>query len=116
MAASGQILRLEELSSNAALHAGASVRVLGKLTGFDAAASEATLEDAGWPLKVDTSLLGQPALRIGGLFSFIGETETRHDGLRLRARVVRCVDGIDLGLFDRALQLRRQFLQEEEPA
>lgn len=31
----------------------------------------------------------------------------------LRARVFRCVDGIDMNLFEKALSLRRKFEQEQ---
>jgi hypothetical protein len=110
----GEIVYIEEIVANDKYHADASVRVFGTLTFLDVAASKAVIKHKGKSLGVDTSLLGQIEFRIGGLFQFIGEMGKQHGKLQLRARVVRNIDGLDAGLFERALQVRREFLNEEE--
>jgi hypothetical protein len=112
MARSGEIVYIREIVENEKFHENASVRVFGTLTFVDVAANQAEIKHEGNVLQVDTSLLGQTEYRIGGLFQFIGEMSNRQCGLQLRARVVRNIDGLDVGLYECALKVRREFLNE----
>ena len=64
-------------------------------------------------LEVDTTLLGQFPFQVGSLFQFIGEMRTEQETKKLcmAARVGRNVDGLDLGMYEQALKIRRDFLQ-----
>ncbi|KAI5059967.1 hypothetical protein GOP47_0024387 [Adiantum capillus-veneris] len=67
-------------------------------------------EEDGTSLQVATQHLRDLLLRTGSLFQFIGELKSPpHQELFLQARVGRNVDGIDVKLYNRALELRRQF-------
>jgi len=46
--------------------------------------------------------------KINSLFQFIGEVDDQ-EGLILRARISRNVDGLDVSLYEQALSLRRKF-------
>ena len=63
---------------------------------------------------MSTSLIEPFCAKLGSLFQFIGEVDCvseRHD-LKLIARVVRCVDGIDLVMYEKALTVQRQYLEQ----
>ena len=80
---------------------------------FDASRSEVVLSEGAESLVVSISDLPlQMAFATGSLFTFIGPLEARGGRLVLRARVGRCVDGLDLKLFRQALTLRRQMLPD----
>lgn len=64
---------------------------------------------------VDTSLAEPLEGSVGSLFQVIGEVE-REDGgdtpiVRVRARVMRCVDGMDLLMYNRALRNQQKYFQ-----
>jgi hypothetical protein len=45
------------------------------------------------------------------MYQYIGEVDVRGTDRILRARVARCVDGLDVEVYKRALQVRRKFLR-----
>ncbi|CAK9219723.1 unnamed protein product [Sphagnum troendelagicum] len=111
----GIIVHLDELhaSSPFAATPSQSLRVLGQLNSYDVETGIVLITEAGASLKVDTQLLHDVALRQGSLYQFIGELNfTASNEMVLQARVGRNVDGLDLKLYDKALQLRRQFEKE----
>ncbi|KAJ3034926.1 hypothetical protein HDV00_004536 [Rhizophlyctis rosea] len=127
--AHGVILHIEEILADPKGKAGETVRVLGKLLAFDPVNNMAQIEHAHTNLVVDTSLLGNFSHRNKSLLQFIGELDdwvvparqqmpsspATHAGgeyVILRARIVRNVDGLDLTLYDKALQIRRKFDEE----
>ncbi|CAN0067711.1 unnamed protein product [Scytosiphon promiscuus] len=57
-----------------------SVRVLGSLESYDAAADAAVIGYKGHQLVVDTSLLADFQFRIASLYEFIGEIEASREG------------------------------------
>lgn len=62
---------------------------------------------------VDTSLAEPLEGSVGSLFQVIGEVE-REDGgdtAIVRARVMRCVDGMDLLMYNRALRNQQKYFQ-----
>lgn len=83
---------------------------------YDAAAARATIALDGASILVDVANVPSPdPHRIDSLYQYIGEIDGGGgDGgggaPRLRARVARCVDGLDLKLYARALRERNRFL------
>lgn len=45
---------------------------------------------------------------------FIGEVDVRQDRVVLAARVARCVDGLDMDLYQQAVALRRDFERQND--
>lgn len=110
----GQIKHIEEILATKDLN-GQSVRVLGKVVEFDIPSNRVVLESPHGRthrLTVDTRLLEAIPLATHSLFQVIGELRRQEDqpgGYVLEARVARNVDGLDIGLYDEALRLKRQF-------
>ncbi|KAJ3150402.1 hypothetical protein HDU89_003183 [Geranomyces variabilis] len=99
-----------------------SVRVLGRLVDFDPIHNLALIEHRGASLAIDAALLGPFHHRIKALLQFIGEVERNwtppetlpfqlgpgaHHPI-LRARIARNVDGLDVPLYEQALEIRRR--------
>jgi len=66
-------------------------------------------------LVVDTSLVEPMAFNRGCMYHFIGEVNIG-EKITLRARIACCIDGMDMDLFNQALDIRRKYLQEDTPA
>lgn len=87
---------------------------------YDAAAARATIALDGASILVDVANVPSPdPHRIDSLYQDIGEIDAAGGGGDgdggggapcLRARVARCVDGLDLKLYARALRERNRFL------
>jgi hypothetical protein len=109
---SGQIKFINEVADDPTL-VGQSFRLIGTLNHIDATENRAQIEHRGRLLDVDTTLLGQFPFHIGSLFQFIGEMnyDEFSKKLVLKARVGRNIDGLDMGLYEQALKIRREFLQ-----
>jgi hypothetical protein len=110
---SGKIVRLQEILSQGKSLVGRSVRTLGRISSYDAICSVATLEMEGKQLKVDTRLVEPQPFRHNSLFQIIGEIldgdcSYNCPSIMLRARVCRCVDGLDVKLYYKALDIRRR--------
>lgn len=89
-------------------------RVRRRLQSLDCAHSTATFEDQGDYLLVETSQLAvsQQPSRVGGVYSIMGEVDLVEPQRRepiVRARLARSIDGMDLALWEQALQIRRQY-------
>lgn len=127
---------IDEIVEGLAIYAdvgGKSVNVTGRLSEHDIDDCIAKLVDPQTKkeLTIDTSLIEPFGARLGSLFQMIGELETIGSGdfrtsgsgdfrtkvgncVVLKARVVRCVDGMDLALYRKALQLQREFLSKKD--
>ena len=100
---------------------------------FDVDRNLVRVEHKGVQLVVDRELVPELQVQRGSLFQFIGEVtqfqaralsrspphpipahppRCLQPQLQLRARVARIVDGLDLELYDEALQVRRAFEEE----
>ncbi|URE16802.1 hypothetical protein MUK42_11747 [Musa troglodytarum] len=91
-------------------HQGASLRVTGKLQEYSVDTAIAVITEADVSFKIDTQHLRDLTFRIGSYYQFIGELLVfPEDSAILQARVGRNVDGLDINLYHRSLQLRRQF-------
>lgn len=78
----------------------------------DITKSQVQIAADGVQILIDTSLVEPMAFNIGSTYNFIGEMSC-HGKLILRARIACCIDGMDMDLFDKALDVRRKYLQEE---
>eukprot|EP00249_Psilotum_nudum_P005514 c18954_g1_i1 orf=392-799(-) len=90
-----------------------SLRVMGLLQNYQVDSGIAVISEGGASLKIDTQHIRNLQFSIGSLYQFIGELSfpagDTPDQMILQARVGRNVDGLDVKLYDKALQLRRQF-------
>mmetsp|Transcript_27038 Transcript_27038/g.46618 ORF Transcript_27038/g.46618 Transcript_27038/m.46618 type:complete len:114 (+) Transcript_27038:174-515(+) len=102
-----QIVFVPEIVANPSEFVGQSVRVLGRVSEGQHQANRLCVEYQDALLFVNTSLLDNVSFREGSLYQFIGEISS---DLLLCARVSRCVDGMDLALYEKAVDIRRQFL------
>lgn len=95
-----------------------SVSVIGRLTDHDVDECTALLMDpqSKQILLVSTSLIEPFGAKFGSLFQMIGELEVQEgrDVVLLCARVVRCVDGMDTGLYRKALHCQRTYLSSRQ--
>ncbi|XXQ32756.1 Telomere-capping, CST complex subunit [Plasmodiophora brassicae] len=100
---SGRLVLMSEIGD---CRVGDSVRVVARLRSIDPDGAKAVVELDGAELAVDLSLVEtqRPILRVPSLLSFLGEMQA---GGGLRARVVTCVDGLDLNLYRKAVAVRR---------
>ncbi|KAK6173815.1 hypothetical protein SNE40_017208 [Patella caerulea] len=117
----GKVLFIEEIHeiismANSSVD-GKSVRVTGRLERHNTESSTAVLVDprSNKSLLIDTRLIEPFPEKLGSLFQFIGELEgvDRSLDVTLRARVVRCVDGLDLALYNQAIKAQREFLKQD---
>lgn len=81
----------------------------------DISTSELKVCEDGCELVIDTSLVEPMAFNRGSLYQFIGEVNM-NEKITLRARIACCIDGMDMDLFNQALDIRRKYLQEDTPA
>ncbi len=67
-------------------------------------------------LLLDTRFIEPFRARPGSIFQFIGELDSASsdDHPVLRARVVRCVDGMDVAMYNKALDAQRKFFEGRE--
>lgn len=61
---------------------------------------------------IDTTLTEPLESVVGSLFQVIGEVEQLENcGAIIKAKIMRCVDGLDLLLYSRALEIQQQYMQ-----
>ena len=65
----------------------------------------------GCSVNINTSLI-EPFEEVGSIFQLIGEMSCSNEDLTLNARLIRCVDGMDLVLYKKALELQRQYFKD----
>ncbi|XP_071172524.1 CST complex subunit TEN1-like [Mytilus edulis] len=109
----GEPYLLNEIVENGYTMDGLSVRINGRLLQHDFQNCRAFLADpkTGCSLKVNTSLI-EPLEEAGSLFQLIGELSHSGGETILNARLVRCIDGMDLVIYKKALELQRQYFQD----
>jgi len=112
---SGQILRLKEVLHLGTRLDGKSVRTWGRAKAHDITTSELKVYEDGCELVIDTSLVEPMAFNRGSMYQFIGEVNIS-ERIVLRARIACCIDGMDMDLFNQALDIRRKYLKEDTPA
>ncbi|KAL1511423.1 hypothetical protein AB1Y20_006222 [Prymnesium parvum] len=105
-----QLLHLPELPTRGPF--AASVRVLATLTQLDVHAATALASHRGASCALDLRALCGESLRAGELYHFVGELEVGRGGARtLRVRLARPMAGVDVELYERALEARRGFVE-----
>ena len=86
-----------------------------RLVSYDVASCKAVISADGASLAVDTRLLEPFGFQLHSLMQFIGEIDLDEDRVpQLVARVARCVDGLDLRLYDESLAVWRQFIEMQQ--
>uniref|UniRef100_A0A8C5WM95 CST complex subunit TEN1 n=1 Tax=Leptobrachium leishanense TaxID=445787 RepID=A0A8C5WM95_9ANUR len=98
---------------------GTTVRTFGRLSTYDMAESEATLTlqhaSAQHHLRVRTTFVEPFSAALGSYYMALGELECDADPV-LCARLLVCIDGADLALFQQAVEEQRRYLQGRSQA
>ncbi|XP_004065564.1 CST complex subunit TEN1 isoform X1 [Oryzias latipes] len=98
---------------------GKSVRTFGRLSCYEADTSRATLScqhaSKEHHVFVRTSFVEPFNPIIGAQYLVLGETETYEGfGVMICARVLSCVDGVNIALLQKAIEGQRSFFRERE--
>ncbi|OZJ02520.1 hypothetical protein BZG36_04263 [Bifiguratus adelaidae] len=116
----GDIVFLDEIEKDIVKWSGRMVRVLAVLESYDPQENRASIELEGYRLAVDTSLLGVFSYHLNSLYQWIGELHvnnnkaTHEESLILHARIMSNSDGLDIQLYRKAVQLRREYYNKKE--
>eukprot|EP00004_Rigifila_ramosa_P027886 TRINITY_DN9256_c0_g1_i1.p1 TRINITY_DN9256_c0_g1~~TRINITY_DN9256_c0_g1_i1.p1 ORF type:complete len:112 (-),score=16.91 TRINITY_DN9256_c0_g1_i1:103-438(-) len=89
---------------------GSSVRVIARLAEYDAMAKRAVLQREGHSLEIETDLLGLFPCEVGQSITVFGEVVKRAHSSSVRVRIARSAAGLDVGLYEQALELQRSYL------
>ncbi|KAM4842884.1 CST complex subunit TEN1 isoform 3-T7 [Thomomys bottae] len=98
---------------------GVTLRTFGRLCFYDMTQSRVTLRAEHraeqHQVFVCTRLVEPFQAQVGYLYMVLGELEHQKDvGFVVKARVLTCVEGINLPLLERAVQEQRLYLQERD--
>ncbi|XP_010511256.1 PREDICTED: CST complex subunit TEN1 isoform X2 [Camelina sativa] len=108
----GAPITLQELYPSSPFYKEAvSLRVTGMLRGYSVETAIGVIEDGGKSLRINTQNLRDVSFRVGSIYQFIGELHIEQSNNE--ARTGRNVDGIDMNLYRKTVELLRQFLKEE---
>ncbi|KAF8100601.1 hypothetical protein N665_0220s0005 [Sinapis alba] len=113
---SGAPITLQELYPSSPFYMEArSLRVTGLLKRYSVETAIGVIEDGEKSLKINTQHLRDVSFRVGSIYQFIGELhiEPNNEAI-LQARTGRNVDGIDMNLYRKTVELLRRFLEVEE--
>lgn len=107
----GRVMFLNEVSeylsqSCAAAADVVSIRTLGHLVAIDFATQRATIEHNQSQLTLDITTLYEFIAELGSLYEFVGELDTATRVLK--CRIWRSMNGCDVALLAKALQLHRE--------
>ncbi|KAJ3677697.1 hypothetical protein LUZ61_021527 [Rhynchospora tenuis] len=110
---SGAPITLQELYPSSPFYKEAvSLRVTGMLRGYSVQTAIGVIEDGEKSLKINTQHLRDVSFRVGSVYQFIGELHIeRNNEAILQARTGTNVDGIDMNLYRKTIELLRQFLK-----
>lgn len=105
--------------SSGAVQEGESVRIFGRLDCYQPEESRATLSahhaSKEHQVAVQTLFVEPFNPIIGAQYIVLGEIESDEDvGVMVRARVLNCVDGVNIALLQRAINEQRSFFRERE--
>lgn len=98
---------------------GSTLRTFGRLLCYDMTRSLVTLaaqqRSDQCQLRVCTKLVEPFEPRVGFLYMVLGELEHQEDGdFVVKARLLTCVEGMDLSLLEKAILEQRQYLQKKQ--
>ncbi|KAJ8363565.1 hypothetical protein SKAU_G00123960 [Synaphobranchus kaupii] len=107
-----------EISSDT-IQEGTTVRTFGRLKCYQPADSQAVLSShyaaTQHQVVVHTVFVEPFQPILGAQYIVLGELEiTEGDGLRVRARVLNCVDGVDLTILQSAINEQRRYFNHRE--
>lgn len=106
--------------SKGEMEEGAAVRTFGRLVRYDSDSSEAILSSLHGAVQcqvlVCTSFVEPFHVCIGAHYIVLGEIEKKEGPIpvQVRARVLTCVDGINLSLLEHAVQEQRKYFSHRE--
>ncbi|KAM9362714.1 CST complex subunit TEN1 [Symphorus nematophorus] len=105
--------------NSGAVQEGESVRIFGRLDCYQPEESRATLSaqhaSKEHNVVVHTVFVEPFNPIIGAQYIVLGETENAEDvGVMVRARVLNCVDGVNIALLQKAINEQRSFFGERE--
>ncbi|XP_071383534.1 CST complex subunit TEN1 [Centroberyx affinis] len=105
--------------NSGAVQEGESVRTFGRLVCYQPEESRATLSaqhaSAQHQVLVHTLFVEPFDPIIGAQYIVLGEIENMEGvGMMVRARVLNCVDGVNLALLQKAINEQRRFFKERE--
>ncbi|KAG8129018.1 hypothetical protein E2320_015757, partial [Naja naja] len=95
---------------------GKTLRTYGRLHSYDMAISQAilTAQHASdqHRIPVCTKFVEPFQAQLGSWYIVLGETEFKEGEMIIKARVFTCVEGINLHLFEKAIEEQRKYFQE----
>ncbi|XP_051939547.1 CST complex subunit TEN1 [Hippocampus zosterae] len=106
--------------NSGALQDGESVRTFGRLTQYEPEKSQASLttqhDSKEHHVVINTSFVEPFNPIIGAQYIVLGEIETAQgvDGVRVCARVLNCVDGVNIALLQKVINEQRSFFKERQ--
>ncbi|XP_027547747.1 CST complex subunit TEN1 isoform X2 [Neopelma chrysocephalum] len=99
---------------------GEALRTFGRLCCYDLARSEAVLtaqhSSAQYQICVDTKFVEPFQAQLGSFYIVLGEAEYREETSSpvVKARILTCVEGMNVPLLEQAIQEQRKYFKERQ--
>ncbi|KAL3856576.1 hypothetical protein ACJMK2_011311 [Sinanodonta woodiana] len=109
---------LQKLADKTAELDGKSVKITGRLEDHDVQNCTTRITDpqTASSITVDTRLIEPFTVKSGSLVQVIGELDCLVDNhpVVLKAVIIRCVDGLDITMYKKALESQRQYFSNRD--
>ncbi|NXM36140.1 TEN1L protein, partial [Oxyruncus cristatus] len=105
---------------NSSVPEGEALRTFGRLQCYDLARSEAVLttqhSSAQYRICVDTTFVEPFQAQLGSFYIVLGEAEYREETSSpvVKARILTCVEGMNVPLLEQAIQEQRKYFKERQ--
>ncbi|XP_069728339.1 CST complex subunit TEN1 [Phaenicophaeus curvirostris] len=104
---------------NSSVPEGETLRTFGKLCSYNLAQSEAVLtaqhSSAQYQVCVNTEFVEPFQAQLGSRYLVVGEVEHREgEGPVVKARILTCVEGMNVLLLEQAVQEQRKYFSERQ--
>ncbi|XP_051490548.1 CST complex subunit TEN1 [Apus apus] len=104
---------------NSSVPEGKALRTFGRLCCYDLAQSTALLtaqhSSGQYQVCVDTKFVEPFQAQLGSRYMVLGEAEHREgEGLVVKARILTCVEGMNVPLLEQAIQEQRKYFNERQ--
>ncbi|XP_014807758.1 PREDICTED: CST complex subunit TEN1 isoform X2 [Calidris pugnax] len=104
---------------NSSIPEGEALRTFGRLCSYDLAQSKAILtaqhSSAQYQVCVDTKFVEPFQAQLGSRYMVLGEAEHREgEGPVVKARILTCVEGMNVPLLEQAIQEQRKYFNERQ--
>ncbi|NXU57160.1 TEN1L protein, partial [Turnix velox] len=104
---------------NSSIPEQAMLRTFGRLCSYNLAQSEAILSaqhgSAQFQVHVDTKSVEPFQAQLGSRYMVLGEAEHREgEGPVIKARILTCVEGMNVSLLEQAIQEQRKYFNERQ--